>query len=433
MSLNQEAIKRIFMSKSQPETNNLLWTNRQVVHATLFVVVVGIAFYLLYRFSQIIFILVVAMVLGTAIRPAVDWLNRRGIPRPAGVIFLYLGLFCLAGLLILLAFPMLSQQVTAFNQNLPVYYANLSNSLLNSSIFVVQQIGIRLANANLQAPPPAGGSASQSLDRVAQSLTYINLIGHSLITLTAVFILGFYWTNESDQAIRNLLLLTPLKKREKIRLFLKEVEAKVGAFIFGESLMCLAIGGMALIAYLIIGLPYALILAVIAGTLELVPFFGPFLGAIPAIIVALSTDPTRVIWVVVSILAIHGLEAYLLAPRVMRHSVGVNPLITLLALSAFTTLFGLVGAFLAVPMAAVLQLLANRFILDREQARELDGRDQLNLLRYEAQNLAQDARKQLRVNSRMDGREETIVNSLEAISMDLERALAQFEGDKEVF
>jgi predicted PurR-regulated permease PerM len=420
------------MSKSQPEPNNLLWTNRQVVNATLFVLAVGVAFYILYRFSQILFILVVAIVLGTAIRPAVDWLYRRGIPRSAGVIFVYLGLLCLAGLLVLLAFPMFSEQITAFKQNLPNYYANLSSGLLNSSIFVVQQIGIRLANANVQALPPTGGSASQSLDRVAQTLTYINLVGRGLLTFTAVFILGFYWTNESDQAIRNLLLVTPLKKREKIRLLLTDIEAKVGAYLFGESLMCLAIGGMALMTYLILGLPYALILGVIAGFLEIVPFFGPFLGAIPAVIIALSIDPTKVIWVVVSIIVIHGLEAYVLAPRVMRHSVGVHPLITLLALTAFTTLFGLVGAFLAVPMAAVLQLLANRFILHREQAQVLDGRDQLNLLRYEAQNLAQDARKQLRVISGMDGREEILMNNLEAISIDLERALAKSEGKREV-
>jgi predicted PurR-regulated permease PerM len=160
------------MSKSKPEPNYLLWTNRQVVHATLFVVAVVVAFYILYRFSQIIFILMAAIVLGTAIRPAVDWLNRRGIPRPAGVIFVYLGLFCLAGFLIFLAFPMLSEQITAFKQNLPIYYANLSNNLLNSSIFIVQQIGIRLANSTTQATPPTGASPTQSLDRVAQSLTY---------------------------------------------------------------------------------------------------------------------------------------------------------------------------------------------------------------------------------------------------------------------
>lgn len=420
------------MSKSKLEPSSLLWTNRQVVYATLFVVAVGVVFYILYRFSQILFILVVAIVLGTAIRPAVDWLNRRGIPRSVGVIFVYLGLLCLAGLLVFLAFPMLSEQITAFGQNLPFYYANLSNSLLNSSIFVVQQIGIRLANTSLLASPPADGSSTQSLDRVAQSLTYINLVGHSLLTFTAVFILGFYWTNESDQAIRNLLLLTPLKNRENIRLLLTDIEARVGAFIFGESLLCLAIGAMALIAYLLIGLPYALILAVLAGILEIVPFFGPFLGAVPAIIIALSVDPTKVIWVVVSIIAMHGMEAYVLAPRVMSHSVGVNPLITLLALTAFMTLFGLVGAFLAVPMAAVLQLLVNHFILNHEHDQELNGRDQLNLLRYEALNLAQDARKQLRFISGMEGREEIIVNNLEAISIDLEKALAKSEGKEEV-
>jgi predicted PurR-regulated permease PerM len=84
------------MSKSQRYAQPLYWTTRQVVQATLFVVAVGAAFYLLFRFSQIIFMQVVAIVLGTAIRPAVDWLNQRGFSRPAGVILIYLGLFSLA-------------------------------------------------------------------------------------------------------------------------------------------------------------------------------------------------------------------------------------------------------------------------------------------------------------------------------------------------
>jgi predicted PurR-regulated permease PerM len=420
------------MSKPQSTNPPLFWTTRQVVRATLFVVAVGAAFYLLYRFSQIIFILVVAIVLGTAIRPAVDWLTRRGVSRPAGVIFVYLGLLCLAGVLVGLAFPMFSEQITAFRQNLPIYYANLSNSMLNTSILIVQQIGIRLSNTPTQGTPAPAESTSQALDQVAQSLTYINLVGHSLLTLTAVFILGFYWTNESDRAIRNLLLLSPPKKREQIRLLLNDIEAKVGAFIFGETLLCLAIGGMALIAYLIIGLPYVLVLAVFAGLLEIVPLFGPLLGAAPAFAIALSIDPTKAVWVAISGIAIHGLENYVLAPRVMRHSVGVHPLITLLALTAFTTLLGLAGALLAVPMAAILQLLANRFILNQEQEQVLEGRDQLNLLRYQAQNLAQDARRQLRQIRGIDGREEIIVNNLEAISSDLEKALAWLGQEREL-
>jgi predicted PurR-regulated permease PerM len=412
------------MSNQQPENEHFLWTNRQVMHATLFVIAAVAAFYILYRFSQIIFILVIAIVVGTAIRPAVDWLNRYGIPRPVGVICVYLGLICLASLLVVLAFPMLSEQVAAFKQNLPVYYANLSNSLLNSSIFVVQQIGIRLSNSPMQPAPATTGDSTQSLDQLAQSLAFINMAGRGVLTLAAVFILGFYWTNESDRAIRNLLLLSPPKQREGIRRLIEEIEAKVSAFVFAEGLMCLAIGTMALAAFLIIGLPYALVLAVMAGVLEIVPLFGPLLGAIPALAIALSIDPSKAIWVAVSSLIMHGVENYVLAPRVMRHSVGVNPLITLLALTAFTTLFGLGGALLAVPMAAVLQLLSDRFILNRERARDLDGRDQLNLLRYQAQNLAQDARKQLRQIQGMDGQEEIIVNNLEAISSDLEKALA---------
>ena len=135
-------------------------------------IAVGAAFYIMYRFSQMIFILVVAIILGTAIRRAVDWLNRRAIARPAGVILVYLGLFSLAGSLVVLALPMFSGQVASFKQNLPVYYAGFSNSLLNSSIFIVQQIGIRLSNNAVQPAATTNGDAAQSLGQLAQSLAY---------------------------------------------------------------------------------------------------------------------------------------------------------------------------------------------------------------------------------------------------------------------
>jgi predicted PurR-regulated permease PerM len=241
--------------------------------------------------------------------------------------------------------------------------------------------------------------------------------------------LGFYWTLESERIIRNLLLWAPRNRREQIREFVSEAEEKVGRFILGQGALCLVIGVMAYIAYLIIGLPYALILALLAGIMEAVPVIGPALGAIPALMVALTYDPTKTLWVVLATIIIQGLENYLLVPRVMKKSVGINSIVVILSLAAFTSLLGLAGAILAIPIAAIVQLFINRFMVtkDGSEIESLEGRGHVSLLRYETQNLTRDIRNQLRENENLGISSEEFVENLESIAHNLDRVLALAE------
>jgi hypothetical protein len=126
---------------------------------------------------------------------------------------------------------------------------------------------------------------------------------------------------------------------------------------------------------------------------------GPILGAFPAALAALAISPDKLIWVFLSTVVIQQFENSVLVPRVMRRAVGVNPFVTLVAIFAFSSLFGLAGAFMAIPMAAIIQLALNHFVfhpVDVEPDNS-PGRDFASRLRYEAQDLVQDLRKQARV------------------------------------
>jgi hypothetical protein len=188
---------------------------------------------------------------------------------------------------------------------------------------------------------------------------------------------------------------------------------------------------LALVAYLLIGLPNAFVLALVAGLLEAVPMVGPLLGAIPAALVALSIAPVKLIWVIVATVIIQQLENSLLVPRVMRKAVGVNPFVTLLAIFAFSSLFGIAGALMAIPIAAIIQLLLDRFLFQpgTMESEVLVGRNYASRLRYEAQDLAQDLRKQARLNKEGPDRwvEQTdqVMDEIEAITTDLDSLLAQ--------
>jgi predicted PurR-regulated permease PerM len=209
------------------------------------------------------------------------------------------------------------------------------------------------------------------------------------------------------------------------------VEERIVSYVTGQLFLCLVIGVLAFIAYLLIGLPYALILALFAGVMEAVPLVGPTLGAIPALIVAFSISPLTALWVVVATIIIQQAENHLLVPRVMRRTLGVRPLVTLLALISFGTLFGIIGALVALPLAAVVQLLLDRSLLSSELEREsTSGRDRATMLRYEAQELVKDIRNVVRTKEDVaTAARDQIEDSIEAIALDLDSLLAQRSGN----
>ena len=403
------------------------WTARQVVVGTLFVVTVLLAFWLLYQFRLVIFILFVAAFLGTAIRPAVDWLFRRNVPRSVGVIAIYLLMLLLIIGFVLLFVPLLVEQLTQISIDVPRYYFTIRENLMQSPSRIIQQIGFRLP-MQLFSLMPEAATDEEAIDRVASFFAVSGVFVRGALATVTIFLLGFYWTLESERTLRSLVLFFPAARRERIRELIAEIESRVGGYIRGQALLSTSIFILALISYLLIGLQFPLVLAIIAGVMEVVPIFGPVLGAIPAILLALSQDPSKVILVIIATVVMQSLENYLLVPRIMKQSVGVNPIVTLLALAAFTSLLGLPGALLAVPIAAIIQLLLDRFVLQSENLEEMTptGRDQISLLRYEAQDLALDVRKQLRQKEDLTDQDaDRVEDDIEAIAANLDRILAE--------
>jgi hypothetical protein len=158
---------------------------------------------------------------------------------------------------------------------------------------------------------------------------------------------------------------------------------------------------------------------------------GPLLGAIPAALVAISIAPDRLIWVIVATVVIQQLENTLLVPRIMRKAVGVNPFVTLLALFAFSSLFGIAGALMAIPIAALVQLILNHFVFQQAtvEMEVSEGRDYASRLRYEAQDLVQDLRRQSRRKNRGSDLKikqlEQVMDEIETIATNLDTLLAQ--------
>jgi predicted PurR-regulated permease PerM len=417
----------------QPSSQLDSWTFRRVVWATLVLVSVVLGFWLLYRFHQVVFILFLAMLMGTVIRPAVVWLQRRGLPRLAGGILIYLVLLALLAGFLLLLFPLIVEQGGTIAAAVPDTYQTVRLWMVDHSSQLIVRFSAFLPEA-LPGLEPIQPTGQQVLATAGQALGYLGSVTQVVFTTTAVLLLAFHWMLNGPRTIQSWLMLVPKDRRESASDLVAAIEIKVGAYLAGQGVLCLAVGLLALAAYLLIGLPNALVLALIAGVLEAVPMIGPLLGAIPAAVIALSIGPSKLVWVILATIVIQQAESILLVPRVMRKAVGVNPFVSLLALFAFGSLLGIAGALMAIPIAAIVQLLLNRFVFESDAAGAAvpEGRDYASRLRYEAQELAQDLRKQARHNkagSDLRLRQiDQVMDEIEGITTGLDALLARDRG-----
>ncbi len=414
----------------QSPSPNYQWSFLRVMWATLVLVFIALCFWLIYRFSQVLFILFIAIVIGTVLRPVITWLNLHGLPRTAGVILVYLLLLALLTGFGLLLFPLIIEQTSTITAAVPGYYQSLQEWMGNSPNPWVVRLSMFLPETQ-PGLEPVQQTGQEMVASAGQALNYLALAANAVLIATAILLLSLHWILDGPRTIQSFVTLLPKSHRENIHTLILAMETKVGFFIAGQGVLCLVIGSMALVAYLAIGLPNALVLALVAGVMEAVPLVGPLLGAIPAGAVALSISPSKLIWVVVATLVIQQLENSVLVPRVMRKAVGVNPFVSLLAIFAFSSMFGIAGALMAIPMAAIIQILLDRFVFHPGaiESESSTGRDYASRLRYEAQDLAQDLRKQARIQKWGSDFEvkqtDQLMDEIEAITTDLDSLLAQ--------
>jgi len=410
---------------------------RQLVTATLVVGLVGLAVWLLFRFHQVVLILLAGIIISTALRPAVAWLRQRGLSPAVSVLLLFGLMALIAGLFLRFGVPLIADQAATIGAQLSEAYGAFVEWLGSSNNLLLQRLADTLpAQPGLPGgAPPAAAAGEPAASPFDELWRYFSAIAVTSYQALAIFFVAFFWTVESERIKASSIALLPLNRRDAARDLVGEIEQRVGSYVVGQLLLCAIIGGLTLAAYLLIGLPYALVLALIVGIMELIPMVGPLIGAIPSIVVALSVAPTTALWVVIASLVIHQLEANFFGPRVMKRTLGMRPLITLLALTAFGTLFGVLGALIALPLTAVIQLLLDRYFLNNTPQTEATGeRDQIGLLRYQTKELVEDVRKVLRQREGEAAgpeRGEHLEDTIEAIALDLDKLLGNYRNGAE--
>ncbi|MGE5619007.1 MAG: AI-2E family transporter [Sphingomonadaceae bacterium] len=349
----------------------------QVRHLALSLAFLVAGLWLLYRFAaetaQVLTLLSVSLVLAIALRPTVERLHavrlpvvNRGIPRPMAILLIYLLLASVAvGIGILVIPNVISElQSLVFSFPMLVGYVDRAVQDLQQYPFVPDLSGIpeRLLSQLI-------GGLSQALNLLVFAVNVIT----SFLSSVLVLVVTFFLIMDAEDLHSHMISLVPPDRREQARRMTARMGNKIEGWLKGTLLLSAFIGAGTALGMWALGMPYPLLLGLVAGLFELVPMVGAYLGAAPAVIIALFEPTWRLIAVVVFFVALQQLENNVLAPTVMSKQVELSPLLTIVALVLGAAVKGLIGALLAIPVAAILNVLWTDLVVPEIKKRYGEG------------------------------------------------------------
>ena len=317
-------------------------------HSLIRIVVVGAIGFVFFSLRQIIAALLFAVVIASGIEPVVRWFGKRRVPRLAAVLIIYLFAFAFLAGIIYLVVPIIADEVTSFLDSFPRYQRILLRELRAfQSLPFYDSFSENAEDIILNPPFDLGAIGSGTVDVI------FSIFG-GIVSGVILVVVSFYLASQENGIEHFLRMVTPLQDEEYVIDLWNRSQAKMGQWFRAQALLGVIIGVLVYIALTLLGIPYAFLLALLAAILEIVPIIGPILAAAPAVFFALLTSPVLGLIVAVTYVIIQQLESHLLVPLVMQRTVGLNPLVVIIALLSGARLGGILGMFLAVPIAAVL-------------------------------------------------------------------------------
>jgi len=314
------------------------------------VVIILLALGFLWVIRDIVIILLLALVLASAMEPVVDYLNRHKIPRSVSVLGAYVIVIALVALITSLMAPTVIDQFRVLSQNLPQYATEIQARYPNLTLL--------FGGADLSTIAQKLFSDSTNTDAIfSRTLGLFN----GLFALVTVLVVSYYLV-AADRGMKKFVSdLVPPAHQPFIIGLIEKIQHKMGLWVVGQIILSIFIFALTYIGLTILGVEYALFLALLAGLFEVIPYVGPFLSAIPAVFFALIQSPPLVIAVIILYILIQKTEGYILVPKVMQKTVGTSPLVVLLALLIGFKVAGILGLLLSVPLAGALTVVIQEF------------------------------------------------------------------------
>ncbi|WP_245683847.1 AI-2E family transporter [Vulcanibacillus modesticaldus] len=296
----------------------------------------------------------IAIIISYLLHPIVTMLHNKGIPRSLAVLIIYFIFFGSLAIISFNIFPLLVAQIKDLGEQLPDIIGKLDRWL----------DGIRHDHLN-----PLPDSFQEGIDnslenlekRISESFsnitTWISNTIEVIITIFLVPFVAFYILKDYQILEKTIITLVPKRKRKEMIRLARDIDDALGNYIRGQLIVCMIIGVLAYIGYLFVGLPYALLLALIVGITNIIPYLGPFIGATPAVLVALSVSWQLAIKIVIVNLIVQIIEGNVVSPQVVGRRLHIHPLFIILSLLIGGQLAGIAGLILAVPVFAIIKVI----------------------------------------------------------------------------
>lgn len=319
--------------------------------------------YALYRVSEFVLVIVASVVIASAIEPAIGWAKKRKIPRlPMAILIYVASALILLGLFYFLLLPLIGE-MSSFIRTLTIYSNSVVSGGILSDMFRTQNLFGGLDT------PILIRQLSSNLNSLASFLSQgvfssVSLIFGGILNFILILVFSFYLAVQEDGISKFLKIITPIKHEHYVIDLWRRSQTKIGLWMQGQLLSSILVTTLVYLGLLLIGVPHALLLAVLAGVFELIPLFGATLAAIPALFVAYTWSGATVMLVVAGLyIVIQQIEGNIIYPLVVKKVVGVPPLVSIIALVVGGTLAGFLGVLISVPVAAAVI----EFISDLEE------------------------------------------------------------------
>lgn len=319
-----------------------------------------------YQVRAVLLLLYISGLLATGFSPIVRLIERqkalpigtRRFPRWLAILVLYLFILGTLTAIGFVVFPPLVEQAQQLWEALPAMFERAQQFLMSHGLLSEH---LTFRQAVERAPMPGGGEA------VGTVVGAVYGVVGGVVGMLTILILTFYFLVESGTLRVNFLRLFPRRNRARVDAVTREITGKVSAWLGGQLLLGSVIGVTSAIGLWLMGIPFFYVLALISGLGEMIPVVGPILAAIPAIAVAATVSMQKVLLVIVFYVVQQQFENHILVPKVMERQVGVSAVTVIVALLIGGKLLGIAGALLAVPTAAILQVLFSVWMDTREK------------------------------------------------------------------
>ena len=309
---------------------------------------------LLFELIGVIEVLALALIIALILSPAVDLLVRLRFPRFLALLIVLAGVVVGFGLLGYIVLPLLSDQGSDFLARAPSVVRNIQDyfrDLAEGYPALGGRVGGEVASLNLT------DAIEEVIQRAGELYNLTTRGAGLLLQAVGAVVMALYMVSNPRPLVNGVLALFPPQRRGRVEEILTLIKERVSGWIIGQLAAMVLIFALTWVGLAALGVQYAFTLAVLTGVLEIVPFFGPILAAVPPTLAAFADSPTKALVVVVIYVAIHQIEAHVISPLVMARSVQLHPVMVILAVLAMGDLLGFAGVVLAVPTAAVITVL----------------------------------------------------------------------------